>query len=526
MARESLYQLSMCAVDPDRLGLGRDSFERRLREDLTHLVSDADFVGWGSSHLGRPPCSRVRLTGMLLLQFRYDLSDAELISRCQRDLGFRYALRLDDPVTQPPKVSSLRRFRARLRTELGEEFLFRRVVALARDRELISDADVQVVDSTDTRCRGACIDTYNLVSVGIGTVVRRMARFLDVPALGLAREWGLDRYMGRSIKGRVDIDWSDVDARNALLTEEIRDADALAQRIGELGADVPDDVKASVDLLRTVSRQDVEELEDGTFAMKRGTAKGRTISITDPEARHGRKSPTKPIQGFKTHVLGTPVSEFVLGIAMTDAATKDAEPTVALLEQAAKAGLLPKWAIGDRAYGTGPNLRRCAARGVAVVSKLARKRGPTMEKGQFTIDLQAGTVTCPAGQVTREFTMVKHTDSPAEKVRCYKFPKATCQVCPLKSQCGSQVKRGGRRTVTLSPYEPELQRLKAFNAQSEAKPVLRVRAAAERLISHLIRLGMRHARYFGLELTRYQASMTATAHNLQRIFTLTKWSPA
>lgn len=526
MARESLYQLSMCAVDPDALGLPRDSFERRLRDELTNIVSEDDFAGWCKSTTGRPPKSRVRLTGMLLLQRRYDLGDDELIARCQRDLGFRYALRLDDPAKKPPMVSSLRRFRSRLRKDLGEDFLFHRVLALALKRELITDASVQVMDSTDTRCRGACIDTFNLVAVGIGNVVRKMARFLGLPAGELAEQWGLVRYMGRSVKGRVDIDWTDVDQRNALLTDEIRDADALAQRVSEADGELPAEVAEAVELLQKVARQDVEEREDGTFAITRGTAKGRIISITDPEARHGRKSPTKTITGFKTHMMATPITEFITGIAMTDAATKDAEPTTELLDQAEAADVLPDTAIGDTAYGTGPNVRRCHERGVTVVSKLARMKKGTLTKRDFAIDLEAGTVTCPGGHTTSEFTLVKCKDRPDERVRSYKFDKVTCQACPLRARCGKEVERGGRRQITLNAFEPELQRLKAFNARPDAKATLRKRSAAERLISHLVRLGMRHARYFGLELARYQAFMTASAHNLQRIFTLTKWSTA
>ncbi len=37
---------------------------------------------------------------------------------------------------------------------------------------------------------------------------------------------------------------------------------------------------------------------------------------------------------------------------------------------------------------------------------------------------------------------------------------------------------------------------------------------------------VRHARFFGMHMVQYQAYLTAAAYNLQRIFTLTKWSTA
>ena len=121
------------------------------------------------------------------------------------------------------------------------------------------------------------------------------------------------------------IDWNDEQARNALLTEEIRDTDRLTELVNELDVSLPPEVDDALVLMRTVARQDVEQQADGTSAIKRGTAKGRTISITDPEARHGRKSSSKVIKGFKTHVQGTIDSQFVVGIITLEAKRKREE---------------------------------------------------------------------------------------------------------------------------------------------------------------------------------------------------------
>ena len=59
-----------------------------------------------------------------------------------------------------------------------------------------------------------------------------------------------------------------------------------------------------------------------------------------------------------------------------------------------------------------------------------------------------------------------------------------------------------------------------MNARPEEKTVLRARSAIERLIAHLVRMGMRQARFFGLPMVRFQAFMTAAAYNLQRLITL------
>lgn len=420
-----------------------------------------------------------------------------------------------------PGTATVTRFRAKLRKYLGDDYVQQRVLALAVAEGVLADAELQAVDSTNTDCRGAVIDTFNLVAAAIRQVIRKVARCLERAPEALAEEWKLERYMARSIKGTVAIDWSNEAARNGLITEEIRDADKLAEQVSALKLTLPDEVTEAIAVLAKVARQDVDELPDGSFAVARRTARGRVISLTDPEARHGRKSSSKAINGFKTHVMGTIESQFVTGIVVTDAATHDSEPTTALLEQAADHGLKPHEALGDGAYGTGPNVRAAAAHGVDLLTKYVvptANRG-AISKRKFDIDLDAMQVRCPAGQATETFTWIKAGD---ERVRCFRFAKETCLSCPLRSECSSDTAKGTRgRVVILATHEEELQRLKVFNESERGPALLRKRSAVERLISHLVRLGMRHARFFGMQKVQFQAFMTAAAYNLQRLFTLT-----
>ena len=526
MLLESFYQLVMGADDPNELKLPRDSFERRLRDELPCLVSRDDFTGWYSESTGRPGCEPPVLTGMLLLQMRYNLTDGQVVERTRRDLGFRYALRLAGRAASP-SVTSLRRFRRKLRELKGDDFLHRRVLALAMKRGLVPDIDLQAQDSTNTDCRGAVIDTFNLIAAGIRQVIRVVARALGREPSQLAAEWEMSRYLARSIKGQAAIDWTNEEERNALLTEEIRDADRIPTLVAALGVTLPPTVDEALALLCEVARQDVEELEGGTFKIKRGTAKGRIVSVKDPEARHGRKSSSKKIIGFKTHVQGTITSQFVTGIVMSDAGKHDSEPSTDLIGQSAEVDLKPTEVVGDAAYGTGANIRACANLDVSILTKLSKRTSKDcIGKREFDIDLENLAVTCPAGQTTTEFTMVKDPDGGSEKVHSFKFSKEACQSCPVVHRCCAGTRNGKRRFVQLNTHEAELQQLKEFNATPRAKEVLRSRSAIERLISHLVRMGMRQARFFGMHMVQYQAYLTAAAYNLQRIFTLTKWSTA
>lgn len=521
MLRFQFYSRSFLDVDPDAVGLAEDSFERWLPTVVPRLASPADFEGfWKSGEQGAPTVCPFVLCAMLLLQSRYNVSDRELVARCQRDLGWKHALGLPADAV-PPSVSSVVRFRRKLRERLGADWLHKRVLALAVADGLVDDADLQAVDSTNTDCRGAVIDTFNLIAVGIGRVVRVVARCLGVRAEEQARRWALSRYLARSVKGSARIDWNDKAARDRLLTEEIQDAARLESLVGELGVALPPEVDEALDLLRQVARQDVEELPDGTFTIRKGTAPGRVISITDPEARHGRKSSSKVIEGFKTHVLGTIESQFVTGIAISNASVHDAEPTVALLEQAAKHGIQPAEVLGDGAYGTGANRKACAELGTELHAKLPASSHPgSISKAAFDIDLDAMRVTCPEGVATERVTYVKDPGGGEEPVAKFHFDTAACSACARRHECCARTARGYNRTVILNAHEPELQKAKAFARSERGPELLRKRSAVERLIAHLVRMGMRHARFFGMYMVEFQAFLTAAAYNLQRYATV------
>lgn len=520
MSRTTFYQQSLVAVDPDEIELAKDSFEYGLREVLPRMVSLADFGGFHGDTLGASSWCPLVLLAMLLLQFRFGLSDRELVERCMRDLGFRYALGLGKGI-KAPKVSSLRRFRKWLREEKGDDWLMKVSLKLPKNDGLIPDSAQQMVDSTDTDCRGAVIDSYNLVARGIQQVIRVVARCLDIGPTELASKWGMSKYLARSVKGGAGIDWSDESARNALITQEIRDAVRLPVLVRSLDVSLPEGALAEpLELLGRVARQDVEEMPDGTFRIAQRTAPGRIVSITDPEARHGRKSSSKAITGFKTHIMGTIVSQFVTAIKMTDAGTHDAKPTVALIEQADEAALKPDEALGDCAYGTGANLRACKEAGVDMRTKLPTPSHKCLTKREFQINLDKMEVTCPNGVTSTTHRSVKDPADSEETVEKFSFPKNTCQGCPLRDKCSAQTAKGAGRTVVLSRYEPEIQELQRYNATPESKVTLKKRSAVERLLSHLVRMGMRHARFFGMHMAQFQAFLTAAAYNVQRYITL------
>lgn len=513
------YQQSLAHVDPTELRLPAGSFEVGLQNHLAKLVSVDDFRALHPSVEGAPTCDPLVLTAMLLLQFRYVIADEELITACRCDLRFRYALGLEKGQA-PPSSASLKRFRSAVRKEKGADWLWKLSLKLPIASGMVTPEEAQGADSTNTDCRGAVSDTFCLIATAIRQVVGAVALVLGRDVRELARAWDATRYLARSVKGQAAIDWSDEAARNALLTTEIVDVERITGLVEKLAVGMPKDVTEAIALMRQVAMQDVERLPDGTYRIAQRTASGRIVSITDPEARHGRKSASKTITGFKTHLTGTLDSQFVTGIVMTDASVHDAVPTPQLIKQADSVGLKPTDLSCDGAYGTGANREACAQLGVTIHAKLPTPSHKGFTKREFKIDLEKMTVTCPNQQTVATTTMVVDPTGTGERVPQFRFPPATCKACPLREKCSTSTARGEGRKIILHRHEQQLQDAQKDNARPETKAVLRKRSAIERLISHLVRMGMRQARFFGLHMAQFQAYMTAAAYNLQRYFTL------
>ncbi len=73
--------------------------------------------------------------------------------------------------------------------------------------------------------------------------------------------------------------------------------------------------------LAQIIEQDLETDEEGRLAVARKVAKDRIVSLTDPCARHGRKS--KTFTGFKVHVLGDVVSGLITAVSVTKGNRRD-----------------------------------------------------------------------------------------------------------------------------------------------------------------------------------------------------------
>ena len=154
-----------------------------------------------------------------------------------------------------------------------------------------------------------------------------------------------------------------------------------------------------VELLAVVAAQDVEIVDDGdgpTARIRQGVAAERIISTVDTDARHGHRSRRDRYDGYKVHVSADIDSDLICSITATTATTHDAAVLDTLLDD----DPVPvAEVIADTHYGSVETRQTLGRQGIDLVAPAPPASSPKglFSKADFAIDLDAATVTCPAG---------------------------------------------------------------------------------------------------------------------------------
>jgi hypothetical protein len=233
--------------------------------------------------------------------------------------------------------------------------------------------------------------------------------------------------------------------------------------------------------------------------------------------RHGRKSASRRFDGHKLDVIIDEASELVLGVEVRAGNAGDGEGAAPLLSKVTETeGIEVATLLADMAYSDGDVRETVEGQGTELVAKVPpMTNSGRFPKTEFNIDLDAMTVTCPAGQATADARPAKdHKGRPATM---FHFDAATCEICPLRDRCTTG--KGGR-TIMVGRHHRRIEAARAAQAEPGTKALLRRRSKVERKIDHLQDLGMRKARYRGRRKTRLQALLAATVANLKRLAVL------
>jgi hypothetical protein len=484
-----------------------------LREHR-HELFDQDFQAelaqmYQDKPVGQPPVPPAQLALATILQAYTGASDDEVIEATVMDRRWQLVLGCMDHATAPFSKATLVAFRARLIVANLDRRLVERTVALyGQLTGRVAGGKLRVaLDASPLWGAGRVEDTINLLGHALRQVVGVLARQqgwgLAEGTRVLAERAGVPEVAGSSLKAALDLDWDDP----AALQHALGVLGVAVGRVEGLAAEVAGGsdpaVAAGLAAARQVRDQDTVVDQDGVRQIRQGVAKDRRISIQDPQMRHGRKTKSQRIDGYKRHVLTDLDTGLVCAVGVTAANLAEAavadQITADLDAQHATLGELHI----DRAYlssslvtGRDPDLEVfCKAFPV--------RNGPRFAKPAFALDFDQGLLTCP-NSVTMAFT-------PGARVQ---FPAQVCRSCPLRTQCTTST-RG--RSVQIHPDERLLVELRAAQQTPHGRARLRQRTAVEHTLAHVGRWQGRRARYLGERKNLFDLRRVAVVHNLHVI---------
>lgn len=530
--------------------VAHDSIYGLLHRECASLFPDAMFADLFTD-VGRRSVPPMVVAVVMVLQRVEGCSDREAVDRFAFDVRWKYAaggLEFDYPGFVHTVLVDMR---ARLARSTRPDRIFEVTLEAANRAGLVGRR--RVLDSSPLYDAVATMDTVTLVR----SAIRGLLGAADT-ALSTELRARLRRDDDYATAGKPVADYDDATARAALVDALARDAHALLDALD--GRDVCAVLAQAAALLAAVVGQDLDRGEDGVFRIARRVAKDRVLSTVDPQARHGHKTSARGFDGYKGHVAADPDTELVTATTVTPANTGDAAaagdllvddlppdpepeatdtpPTAGRADAAGQppaqghpettpAGQAPAQpetaetaevkeplaVYGDAAYGAGELLDTLERAGADIYCKVQppAARDGRFTKDAFTIDLRAGTVTCPAGQ-----TAALHPDGDG---RIARFGPA-CATCPLAAACTTA--QAGR-SIRVGPHEEPLTRARARQADPGWKAdYTATRPKVERKIGHLMRRrhGGRRARVRGRLKIAADFALLAAGVNLARLAVL------
>jgi Transposase DDE domain/Transposase domain (DUF772) len=508
--------------------VARDSIYGFLHRECHRLFPDEMFADLFCD-VGRRCVPPMIVAVVMVLQRLEGCSDREAVERFQFDLRWKYAaggLQFDYPGFVHTVLVDMR---ARLQESERPARIFEVTREVAERAGLVGRR--RALDSTPIYDAVATMDTVTLVRSAIRGLLAVCGPGLEAELrAALARD---DDYRDA---GKPVCDYEDPQAREALVHALAKDARALLISLD--GRALEEAVSQAAALVASVTGQDLEEGSDGIFRIARRVAKDRIISTVDPDARHGHKTSARGYDGYKAHVSVDPDSELILATTVTAANGGDAAAAEELLADDLAAPGEPHSeqpeagqseqpeaerseserdddgrslsVYGDSAYGSGELVNKLEQANAQVNCKVQPPVSPggRFSKDAFSIDLNGGMVSCPAGNTTPL--------RPFGEGRIAKFA-AVCAGCPLADRCTS-AKEG--RTIYVGPYEEQLARARQRQSDPAWKADYKAtRPKVERKISHLMRRrhGGRRARVRGKPKVAADFALLAAAVNLARL---------
>ena len=486
----------------------RDLFDDSFQDELETM--------YRSTGAGKPPCPPALLAMACLLQGYLRVSDAEAVELTVVDKRWQLVLDCLGQEEASFAQGTLVDFRNRLIRTGMDRRLLERTATLAKktqgfDPKKLPQTLRVAIDSAPLEGAGRVEDTLNLMWHAARKIVEGIATMQESDQETVCRQAGIPLLLASSAKAALDRDWSQPGATQEALEQLIDQIESLVTWLcfHHQAEMIFPPLSPYVQALEQVIHQDLEPDPDPTndeLRLREGVAKDRRISIEEEEMRHGRKSKSQRIDGYKRHIVTDLDSELILACAITPANRPEAEATPSLEADLAAQGLVVEELQVDQAYVNSTLACALRARGGQVLCRpRVTNNGALFRKEDFELDLEQMTICCPAGN-----------QRPIQLGKTVAFGAQQCRDCLLRSRCTEASPDQGR-TVSIAADEPVQQRLRERIKTPEGRAQLRERVAVEHDLSHIVYRQGNQARYFTARKNLYDLRRAASIQNLETI---------
>ena len=473
-------------------------FDAAFQDELATISKDAP--------QGQPPLPPAQLALATMVQAYTGVSDDELLEATLIDRRWQLALDCLECETAPFSQGTLVTFRKLLIARQLERRLLERRVELAAATKAFGSRNLRAaLSSSPLWGAGRVEDTSNLLGHALRKALGVIARQQGQGLADLASETGATLIGEVSLKAALDLDWDDPPTRETALRMVL---DGLAACESWLSAH-PEVVEAHGAVLTSLAT--AEALREQVFVrsatgcptLRDGVARERRSSIENGQMRHGRKSRSQLIDGYKRHVLRDLESGLLLAVGVTPANLPEATLTDSISLDLHVQGLRLRELHIDRAY-LSSNLVRERDEGLYISCKAwPLHNGPHFAKTVFVLDWEQHEIGCPDG-VVLPFTAGANVQ----------FPAVGCGGCAVRERCTSSTTG---RTVSIHPDERLLAELRERQLTAQGRAQLRERVAVEHSLAHIGQWQGEGARDWGERKNRFDLRRTAVVHNLHII---------
>lgn len=485
----------------------RQLFDEAFQAELESMYRDT-----GAGKDAHPPAL---MAMVVLLQSYAGASDATAVELSLLDLRWQMVLDCLGAVEPIFSQGALFDFRERLIAANLDRRLLERSRELAAETKAFDPKKLPktlrvAMDSSPLEGAGRVEDTINLLGHAGRKIITCAARLLSWSEERVCREAACPLLMASSIKGGLDLDWSDPEQKASAVPIVIEQLTSLERWVTTRLTDelTRPPLDEHVATLRQIIGQDLEPDPDcsGRLRIRQGVAEDRRVSIEDKEMRHGRKTKSKRFNGYKRHLAIDLDTLLILAIAVLPANRPEDEAAPGLVADITSQGLSIGALFIDRGYINAPIVDDLLARrGVVVCRPWLARNGDHFAKSAFKLNMRDRTITCPAGE-QQLITLGAKVEFPAE----------TCRECPLRAKCTDAAPDRGR-SVAIADNEMLQHRLRKQAATVAGREQLRERIPVEHRQAHTCRRQGKTARYVGSRKNEFDLRRVSALSNLEVI---------